>query len=47
MIMKLQESNGRFWVTVPLTKVKVKKWQKGQELDWSYDKHGNLVLIEI
>lgn len=45
--MKIQESNGRFWVTIPLTKAKIKKWEKGTEVDWSFDKDGNLVLREV
>jgi len=45
--MKLQESKGRYWVSVPITKIRIKKWKKGQELDWSFDKDGNLVLREV
>jgi len=46
-MVKIQESNGRFWITIPKTKMKIKKWKKGQELDISFDKDGNLVLREV
>jgi len=45
--MKVQESNGRFWVSIPKTKILIKKWEKGQEVDWPFDKDGNLVLREV
>jgi hypothetical protein len=45
--MKVQESRGRFWITIPKTKIKIKKWSKGQEVDWSFDRDGNLVLQEV
>jgi len=45
--MKVQESKGRFWVSLPITKIRIKKWKKGQEVDWSFDKDGNLVLREV
>jgi hypothetical protein len=46
-MVKIQESNGRFWITIPTTKIKIKGWQKGQEVDWSFDKNGNLVLRSV
>ena len=45
--MKVQESKGRFWVSLPITKIRITKWKKGQEVDWSFDKDGNLVLREV
>ena len=45
--MKVQESNGRFWITIPKTKMKIKGWGKGQEVDWSFDKDGNLEIQEV
>jgi len=46
-MVKIQESGGRFWVTIPKTKMKIKGWKKGQELDWSFDRDGNLVLMQV
>jgi len=43
----VQESRGRFWVTIPLTKMKILQWGKGQEVDWSFDKEGNLILMAV
>ncbi len=44
---KLQYSQGQFTISVPRLMVKKKKWEKGQELIWSFDQEGNLVLMEV
>jgi len=45
--MKLQKTKNSFWVVVPKTKVKKKKWKKGTELDWVEYTNGDLVLQEV
>lgn len=43
---KLQEVKGIYTINVPKLYVKKKKWRKGQELLWSFDQDGNLVLMD-
>lgn len=44
---KLQENSSQFFVNVPKLMVKKKKWVKGQELVWSFNENGDLVLMEV
>jgi hypothetical protein len=44
---RLQESAGRFSLTIPQEIVHEKKWQRGQELVISYNERGNLEIREI
>jgi len=44
--MKLQQvQDNQFTITVPYVLVKIKKWKKGQELEWTMNK-GKLMLEE-
>ena len=45
--MKLQESKGRYWITIPLDKVKIGQYKKGDDFDISYNKEGQIVLTKI
>jgi len=44
---KLQCSKGRYWLTIPLEKIKVKGWQKGDEFSLDFNKEGQLVITRI
>lgn len=44
---KLQESAGRFSLTIPQEIVHEKKWSRGQELVISYNERGNLEIREV
>lgn len=46
-MVKLQESQGQFTIAVPKLMVKSKRWKKGQELIWSFNKDGYLELREV
>ena len=46
-MVKLQEAKGRFFVSIPQEYVKKKKWVKGQELLFSFDQDGNLVIMPV
>jgi hypothetical protein len=46
-MVKLQEMNGRFFLSMPKDLVKWKKWQKGQELVIGFNERGNLEISEI
>jgi len=43
---KLQESVGRYWLTIPKAIVKAKRWGKGTLLKIEFDAKGNLVIKE-
>jgi len=45
--MKLQMTKNSFWVVIPKTKVKKRRWSKGTELDWVEYPNGDLVLQEF
>ena len=43
--MKLQEdSSGRYNITVPVSIVRAKGWEKGEDLEWEINDDGNIVL---
>lgn len=46
-MVKIQEAKSQFWITIPKLMIKKKGWKKGQELLWSFNQDGNLVLMEI
>ena len=46
-MVKLQETNGRYFLTIPNEYVRKKKWIKGQELLFSFDQDGNLVIMPV
>jgi arginine repressor len=46
-MVKLQEAKGRYFVSIPQEYIKKKKWIKGQELVFSFDQDGNLVIMTI
>ena len=45
--MKLQEQKGRFFVSVPSQFVRLKGWNKGQELVFIATDKGELLLREL
>jgi hypothetical protein len=46
-MVKLQESGGRFFLTIPKEYVQEKGWKKGQILVLGFDSNGNLILKDI
>jgi hypothetical protein len=46
-MVKLQETKGRYFLTIPSEYVRKKKWIKGQELLFSFDQDGNLVVMQV
>jgi len=47
IMVKLQEVNGRFFLSMPKDLVKWKKWIKGQELVIGFNERGNLEISEV
>ena len=47
IMAKLQEVNGRFFLSMPKDLVKWKKWIKGQELVIGFNERGNLEISEV
>ncbi len=43
---RLQESKGRYSLTIPSKIVKLMKWQKGDKIDLETDLKGKLYLIK-
>lgn len=43
-MVKLQESDGRYFITLPREYVHDKGWKKGQELLIGFDPNGNLII---
>ena len=43
---KLQETKGRFFVSVPRELAHKKKWQKGQELFLVFNERGNIEITD-
>jgi len=41
---KLQETKDRFFITIPKIMVKRKKWNKGQEILFTWNEKGNIEL---
>lgn len=46
-MVKLQESKGRYWVSIPLSKVKAARLEKGTEFDVSFTKEGDILFRRI
>ncbi|MFH0860287.1 MAG: hypothetical protein V1921_03725 [Candidatus Altiarchaeota archaeon] len=46
-MVRLQESQKRFFVSIPQEKVKRLGLAKGDELDWDFNERGNLELTVI
>ena len=46
-MVKLQEANGKYTVTIPKEFVKSKGWKKGEILVLGFDSNGDLVLREV
>ncbi len=46
-MVKLQEVKNRYSITIPKQYVKLKKWEKGQELVVGFDHNGDIVIKEI
>jgi len=43
--MKLQKDNsGRYNITIPVSIVRAKGWEKGEELEWEINDNGNILL---
>jgi len=45
-MVKLQESKGTHFVSIPMDIIEDKGWKKGENLMWQYDSNGNIVLKE-
>jgi hypothetical protein len=45
-MVKLQQGNNQYFVTVPSAIVRMKGWKKQKELIWKEDGRGNLLLKE-
>lgn len=43
---KLQETNGRFFITLPKDMVDKKGWKKGQNLFFVFNERGNIEVTE-
>ena len=46
-MVKLQEVNDQYTIAVLKLMVKKKRWQKGQELIWSFNENWDLVLMGV
>lgn len=45
-MVKLQENNGRFSLTIPNEIVEKKKWTKGKKLIVSFNERGNIEITD-
>ena len=45
-MVKIQEQNGQFFVTLPKEIVKFKNWKKGQNLLITQDRSGVVMIVE-
>jgi hypothetical protein len=43
---KLQETKGRYFITIPNGMVQRKKWKKAQELFFTWNERGNIEIHE-
>lgn len=43
---KLQETKGRFFITIPKEMVDKKKWEKHQQLFFTWNERGNIEIHE-
>ena len=46
-LVKLQENNKQFFVTIPIEIVLKKKWKKGERLIVSFNEHGNVEISDL
>jgi bifunctional DNA-binding transcriptional regulator/antitoxin component of YhaV-PrlF toxin-antitoxin module len=46
-MVKIQESSGRYSITIPADLIKKKKWRKGKELIIILNNKGNLEILEM
>ena len=46
-MVKLQENNNQFFVTIPIEIVMKKKWKKGERLIVSFNEHGNVEISDL
>lgn len=46
-MVKLQHSQGRYFLSIPKDFVDKKKWKKGQRLIIAFNERGNLEIQEI
>jgi len=44
MVKLMQLKNGQFIVTIPKIVVESKKWRKGDNVEWSFNELGQLIL---
>jgi len=44
---KLQESNDRFFITIPKSLVKKKNWAKGKDLFLVFNERGNIEITDM
>lgn len=45
-MVKLQEANNRFFLSIPKEYIKKKKWKKGEELLVSFNERGNIEITD-
>jgi bifunctional DNA-binding transcriptional regulator/antitoxin component of YhaV-PrlF toxin-antitoxin module len=43
----VQEVKGRYFITIPVEKVKRMRLKKGEEVDWDFNDRGHLELSRI
>ncbi len=43
-MVKLQEKNGQYSITIPKEYVRDKGWKKGEELILGFDSNGNILI---
>lgn len=46
-MVKIQENQGRIFVSIPRVKVKRAEIIPGQEVDWEFNERGNLELVKV
>jgi hypothetical protein len=46
-MVKLQENKGKYSINIPNEYIRRKKWVKGQELLFSFDQDGNLLIMPV
>lgn len=43
---KLQETKGRYFITIPISLVEMKDWKKGQKIFIVFNERGNMELTD-
>ncbi len=48
-MVKIQEIGNKhhMFITVPKRIAKIKDWKKGTELEWSFDRQGNIFIEDV